>query len=340
MLRFASVPLRAALAMTVTAGCFGPAHYESDCGLGSPEAKLNRLQERYALGSRTTIDLGGEAPLTLESSNPDVVRIESVVNGVATLTFGGTGQATLVLENETSTVEQVVEVVPHDAFVVVLSELVPIPIGKLSDQVILAGYQYVMVFYLDSAGERLWGDGLAELGVSDGLRLCDDGLSSLEFHCLDIREPGLHQLEVSVGGEHLVLPFAAVLGRDIVGIELLQPDEEELRSGTWVHVDVVGVTEEGMHVAGIHPRFEVGEDRYVGYFAYQYDPDARPQTLGVHALGWQIQTKFRGVPSEKTAFGCAAAALGNEGPVPAFISLLGVVLLIRLRTRWPHTSRG
>jgi hypothetical protein len=124
-----------------------------------------------------------------------------------------------------------------------------------------------------------------------------------------------------------------VLESDIVDIELLQPDEEELLAGTWVQVDVVGVTEDGMHVAGVHPLFEVSEDWYVGYFAYQYDPDARPRTLGVEALGRQKRTKFRGVSSEKTALGCAAAAAGNEGPVPAIVSLFGVLFLIRFRTR-------
>ena len=180
-----------------------------------------------------------------------------------------------------------------------LSEFVPIPIGTLSNQVILAGHQHFIVLYLDSRGERLWGDGLAELGLSDPLELCDDRLGSLEFHCLNIREPGLHVLEVSVGDERLVLPFVAVLERDIVDIALLQPDEEELLPGTWVQVDVVGVTEEGMHVAGIHPRFEVDDDRYAGYFAYQYDPAARPQGLRIEALDRRFGTSFHGVPSEQ-----------------------------------------
>jgi hypothetical protein len=148
----------------------------------------------------------GEGPLALESSNPAVVRVESVVNGAATLSFVGAGQATLVLENDISTAEQVVEVVPHDAFVVAL----------------------------------------------DRLELCDDRLGSLEFHCLNIREPGLHVLEVSVGDERLVLPFVAVL-----------------------------------------------DDWYAGYFAYQYDPAARPQGLRIEALDRRIGTSFRGVPSEQ-----------------------------------------
>ena len=114
--------------------------------------------------------------------------------------------------------------------------------------------------------------------------------------------------------------------------------EHELDSPS---VDVVGVTEDGTHVAGLHPLFKVseGEDWYVGYFAYQYDPDAQPHILGVEALGRLKQTKFRGVASEKTAFGCAAAAVGNEGPIPAIVCLFSVLLLIRLRARQTAPSR-
>jgi MYXO-CTERM domain-containing protein len=300
-------------------GCLSSADSDAECELSPSRAKIERLEERYALGSRATIDLRGEPPLTLASSNSEVVRIERVSNRVATLSFVGEGQATLVLENETSTTEQTVVVVPHDAFVV--------------HQVILAGHQHFLVLYLDSDGERLWGDGLADLTLSDRLRLCDEELGAFEFHCLDIEEAGPHVLEVSVGDERIVLPFQAVLERDIVEIALLQPDEEELAPGTWVQVDVVGVTEDGMHVSSVHPWFEVEEARYVGYFAYQYDPEAPLQTLNVEALDRRLRTTFRGIPSEKTAFGCASSAPGDDGPVPAIVTLAGLMLFTKRRNR-------
>ena len=333
MLRLSSFRLCLVLPIIGASGCLSSADYDAECELSPPRAKIERLEERYALGSRATIDLRGEPPLTLASSNSEVVRIERVSNRVATLSFVGEGQATLVLENETSTTEQTVVVVPHDAFVVLLSEVIPIPIGELSEQVILAGHQHFLVLYLDSDGERLWGDGLADLTLSDRLRLCDEELGAFEFHCLDIEEAGPHVLEVSVGDERIVLPFQAVLERDIVEIELLQPDEEELAPGTWVQVDVVGVTEDGMHVSSVHPWFEVEEARYVGYFAYQYDPEAPLQTLNVEALDRRLRTTFRGIPSEKTAFGCASSAPGDDGPVPAIVTLAGLMLFTKRRNR-------
>jgi hypothetical protein len=261
------------------------------------------------------------------------VRVERVGSRTADLSLIGPGQATLVLENDTDVTEQTVEVVPHETFMVVLSGILPIPIGQLSDETILAGYQYFLILYLDSDGERLYGVGLADLDLSSHLELCDDTERSLEYHCLSIDEAGLHVLEVTVGDERLVVPFRAVPPSDIVDIELLHPDEEDLLPSTWVQVDVVGVTEDGTRVASIHPRFEVGEGLYFGYFAYQYDPSAEPQTLHVDAIHRSIRTKFRGVPSEKTAFGCASSEPGDEGPFPAMVTLAGLVLFTKKRSR-------
>ena len=61
-----------------------------------------------------------------------------------------------------------------------------------------------------------------------------------------------------------------------------------------MQVDVVGVTAEGRHVAGLRPGFEVEDDRYAGYFAYQYDPEFPAQTLHVRVFDQQITTEFRG----------------------------------------------
>lgn len=186
---------------------------------------------------------------------------------------------------------------PRASFVVILSEIFPIPVGELSDRVVLAGQQHFLIHQLDSEGRRLADNAVPELELSPGLKPCDREPTSPEHYCLSIEASGSHALEVGIGGETLVLGFEAVSVSDIVGIELLQPDEDELLPGTWVYVDVVGVTEDGTHVASVHPRFEVGEDSYVGYFAYQFDPDARPQTLDVEALGRHEGTSFRGTPS-------------------------------------------
>lgn len=190
------------------------------------------------------------------------------------------------------------EGLPRASFVVILSEMFPIPVGELSDRVVLAGQQYFLISQLDSEGRKLADQAAPELELSPGLTPCSAEPTSVEHYCLSIEAPGFHALEVGIGDEALVLGFEAVSASDIVEIELLQPDEDELLPGTWVHIDVVGVTQDGDHVASIHPRFEAGEDSYVGYFAYQFDPDAPPKTLDVGALDWHRRTTFRGTPGD------------------------------------------
>ena len=171
------------------------------------------------------------------------------------------------------------EVLQPDSLAVLLSEPNGVPVGVLEDERILAGEQHIVL------------SGFAPEGRHDGeARLLRLDLS-----------PGPQLLEL--GGddedEPIVVAFEAVAEEEIVGIELLQPDEEELRPGTWVEVDVVGVTEEGTPVRSIHPRFDAGGHTHLGYFAYRFDPDAPIRTLEVTALAWLERTQFRGLPRIK-----------------------------------------
>jgi hypothetical protein len=114
--------------------------------------------------------------------------------------------------------------------------------------------------------------------------------------------PGPQLLELGGDDEGegpIVIAFEAVAEHEIVGIQLLQPNEEELRPGTWVEVDVVGITEDGEQVRSIHPRFNAGGNTQLGYFAYRFDPDAPIRTLQVTALAWLERTQFRGEPRIK-----------------------------------------
>lgn len=171
------------------------------------------------------------------------------------------------------------EVLQQDPLAVLLSESNGTPVGVLSDQRILAGKQHVLLSSVDPDGRIERKQKLLALEVS----------------------PGPQQLEL--GGDEddgpIVVAFEAVSQDEIVGIELLQPNEEELSPGTWVEVDVVGVTEDGAHVRSVHPRFEAGNEIYVGYFAYRFDPDAPERTLDIEALQLLEQTRFRGLPRNK-----------------------------------------
>ena len=164
-----------------------------------------------------------------------------------------------------------VEILPSDSLAVLVSESNGAPIAELAQQRVLAGEQFVLL-------SRPGGRGQAE-------RLIE----------LDLR-PGPQQIDLGDDDEPVVVVFEAVAEEDVVDIELLRPDEAELRAGTWVEVDVVGVTRDGAHVRGVHPRFAAGDDTHLGYFAYRFDPDAEARTLSVDALDRQVRARFRGTP--------------------------------------------
>ena len=175
--------------------------------------------------------------------------------------------------------ESSVEVLQPDLRAVLLSEASGIPVGVLDEQRILAGEQHILVSGSDSDGRGVPEARLLRLELAPGPQL-------LELGGDDEDEP-------------IVVAFEAVAEDEIVGIALLRPNEEELRPGTWVEVDVVGVTEEGTQVRSIHPRFHAEGDTHLGYFAYRFDPDAPRRTLEIEALDRLQRTLFRGLPRNK-----------------------------------------
>jgi hypothetical protein len=162
-----------------------------------------------------------------------------------------------------------VEILPSDSLAVLLSESNGAPIAVLAEQRVLAGKQFVLL-------SRSGGGEPAE-------RLIE----------LDLR-PGPQQIDLGDDDEPVVVVFEAVAEEEVVEIELLRPDEAELSAGTWVEVDVVGVTKDGAHVRGVYPRFAAGDETHLGYFAYRFDPEAEPRTLSVEALDRQLRARFKG----------------------------------------------
>lgn len=333
MLRIPFLPRLAALTLASLCGCFGSVETDTDCDpqLTSPEADIGGLQERYALGSRTEVRLLGDQPVSFESSDPGIVRVDRVARGKATLSFVGEGQASVTARNEVSSTTRYLEVLPHATFVVLLTEVTSVPLGPLAGQLLLGGPQYVLVMYLDSDARKLYGDGLAEVTFSSGLRRCGEDPGALDSHCLTADHAGEHVVNVRVGEQELSFEYETVREEDIVGIEVLQANESELLAASWAQIDVVGVTGDGRRVSSVHPQFRTEDGLYIGYFAYEYRPEAKARALEISALNERKITRFRGVPSEKTAFGCKSER--DSGPIPAAASLLGMVAFIRLGSR-------
>lgn len=164
-----------------------------------------------------------------------------------------------------------IEILPPTSLAVLVSEANGAPVAALAEQRILAGEQYVLLSRFDG-GER--NERLVEL---------------------DLR-PGEQRIDLGDEDEPVVVAFEAVSEDEIVDIEILRADESELQPGTWVEIDLVGVTGDGAHVRSMHPRFETGSETHLGYFAYRFDPDAAPQRLTVNVLDRRVHTQFRGRP--------------------------------------------
>jgi hypothetical protein len=302
MLRFASFLPCAVGVLTVSSGCCGPS---AECEIAAIAPEIQQIEARYALGSRTRIRVRGRAPWTIQSSDPSIVRIEAIEreddddNGHVMLRFVGVGRAALRVENDLASVERMIEVLAHDRFVALLGERTGVALGPIDDEVILAGRQDLVLIYLDAQGRALYGSGLARLTLPPSIHQCEQSVGAVERHGIWVAEPGPHAVAIRVGDQRALLRFEAVLPSDIIDIEVLAPDEEALQPETWTQVDVLGVTRDSARVRGMHPRFQVGNDSYLGYFAYRYDPSAPLQALWVEALGWRRALTFRGLTRQE-----------------------------------------
>ncbi len=305
MLRALMFPFRVLLPMVAVTACGsatgGDPRCDLDCDFGqtSPHPKILGLKSRYAVGTRARVRMEGKAPVVLESSDSDVVRIQATIPGEAILSFLREGRATVTARNEAAESVHAIEVAPHATFRVLLGEANSDPLGPLSGQLVLGGPQYVLVLYLDADGRQLFGGELAEIDVSEDLRRCGRGLGSVDRHCFRSSSAGSHVVTVRVGQEEHRFEYETVPATEIVRVELLQPEEGELTPGTRSQIDVVGVLGDGRRVSSLHPRFYASDDRYLGYLAYQYDPDADPTSVQIRVLGRHLSAEVCGVPSPR-----------------------------------------
>ena len=346
MIRFASFLFLLGCVICAGFGC-APAPSDVDCELPPAEPSIEGLVGPYGVGTFGSIRIRSETSMTFESSDPSVVRVGEIVptdgrESEVKLHFVGAGSATLRLHDEVGMAEEVVEVRPVESVEVRLSaELLPIAIGELDGRILLADRQQVLVAYLDDEGQGLAGYGLAEVEISPEIPRCGEHSSAIEWHCFGFTEAGSYTLEVTVADETQTFRFETVERSDIVELELLQPDEDELEPGAWTRVEVVGVTEDGTQVSGLHSQYVANEVTYFGYFAYQYDPDARSQLLEANVFDETLYTRFRGMPSDETTYSWDCASVGpvSGGPIPQLLSLLGLMLLVRLNARRRRRAR-
>ncbi len=187
--------------------------------------------------------------------------------------FVGEGTATFTYTDEHESVQYTVEVVPHATFSIVVSPMPgtrAIPI----DEKAVAQREF-RVAYADSAGQPLFGQGLATATIGE---LCS---TTLDLFCLDQAEGPEYQVEVDVGGTQARADFEFVPENELVGVDIVQtPLGDEL-----IRVDGVGLTADGLRVWGVPVYFELeGTSSFWRGFDYRVNLNAPPQRLLVRSF--------------------------------------------------------
>lgn len=339
-----------AIAAACFSGCVGSSSGgdTQDCNLY--DAKFQDLPDRFALGTTYTAEIiGANGAAWAESSNPEVVRLRRIDDERFELSFVGEGSCTITAFDGEGSTEHLVEVARHERMHVLLVEpgllgSPVVPIGALSGKALVADLaQYFAVTYSDAKG-ALAGEGLAEVTLPDRVVPCELAFEApLDLYCVNLEAPGPHVIRVQVGEEVFGALVGAVTAETIRSLVLLREDESSLEGGELVRVDAVGLTADGVTVHGLHPVFNSrepsnvsgpNEGENVGYFSYEYDPEAGSSRLQVRALNFTAQMRFRGtrVPPDVLS-GCAASVWRKGGAANGILFLASLVFALRLQRR-------
>jgi len=339
-------------ALVCLSGClsFESGGSTEDCSFSLYDPMFSELPDRFALGTSYTAEIIGATEVaTAESSNPEVIRLRRIDDEHAELSFIGEGTATITVSDGEDSTEHVVEVARHERTDVLLVELgllstAVVPIGGLSGKALVADLaQYFVVAYSDAQG-ALAGGGLADVTLPAEVVPCEVIIDApLDLYCVLLDAPGPHLISVEVGDEAFTGLVGTVPEDQIESFVLLHDDESSLEPGDLVRVDGVGLAADGVLVHGLHPVFtsrgtSAGTDENygenVGYFTYEYDPQAKPSRLDVRALDFSERLTFKGarLPPEVLS-GCVASVWRKGGPVHGIVFLASLVLALRFRRR-------
>ncbi|MEM7437217.1 MAG: hypothetical protein AAF436_18825 [Myxococcota bacterium] len=311
----------------VASGCFGSS--EATCGPTASSVAMS-LEDRYALGSGTTVRLGELEEPSLTSSDPSVVRVAPMdEEGDVRLDFVGLGAATITVSDAYDSASAKVAVSAIDRFELVLNdfdtEIPPIPFEKK----IMVNPQFV-VRYFDEEG-RLYGNGLAETSWEAVGRLRD------RFSNRSL-EPGAHEVTVRAGGLSTVATFIVVDPGAVVRLGIFETELGDDR----VRVDGVGFTEIDAPVWNVPTYMEVDREGYLEAFEYVRDPEEDPaivvttEPFGFFSdpvePGRDEIRRERPVPEYASAIG-SAEPRGVGAPTAALLSLLAVMFVVRRLTQ-------
>jgi hypothetical protein len=262
---------------------------------------LNGVPDRLALGAtafaRVPLDFSlPEVQLEVLAADETILAIDWVEHPLVALRGVGIGETTITarIRQTDPIVEYPIEVAAPTRFEVLLvSGNYPTSEGALDGKALLAEVpQQVLVTYHDPDG-WLSGSGLADFVMpSANGSECEVSFGlTLEARCWR-PVPGPQVIRVTVSETERWVSMTAVAPDDIVDLVLARTEEEDAEPGETLRIDVLGLTDDGTEVYGMHAS---AADGWLPFpIAYAYDPDAEPQSLTVNAIGLERELVYRG----------------------------------------------
>jgi hypothetical protein len=285
----------------------------------------------------------------IESSDPEVLRVESTVDGQAHVVAMAPGKAIIRVHDggETLHTEEVEVRAPASAELLWHGTLLvhrPEEEAIVHDaRIATGGTATFLVRWRDERGDRLSGNGALQVETGDGL-VANVEQSFLfedrDWLQLTPAADGVHDIRISAGGNHVGTVSVTAVSPDAVDSIVLQGESEAGHSaGACLVVLAVAEDVEGRRIFGVEYSWDVDGESLRDYgdlLHYDFDPNigvtvgasygmARAETT-VHASGGFVVSSTNSV-------GCSATVAGGGIPFSMAAPLALVGLWIARRRR-------
>lgn len=308
------------------------------------------LHTPYIVGTNVTIYAEGNKSevMTIESDDPNVLRIDSQDQGRAECTAVSEGDVTLSLvladRRVHSTTVAVRNPVRAELHTQAIRNVLP-EANEPTPHVLVGGSAVFIVRYFDQDDRLIFGNGVLELQPSADLvaePAIDTFLEKRDWARVTPQVPGPHQLVIGSGG--VVLSTIEIIGVDdgaLDHIALLQPADADPDE----YITVVGLAQDaaGSTIHGVPYTWDV-EGSVIGdpsdLFSYTYRESASIRQLQASYGSQSATIAIRGDDTHTAdtadALGCQVAAPGRAGYGVGLLALMGLLFAVRRRKPAPR----
>ena len=311
----------------------------------------------YVLGAQVTISVRGaeeaeQQRMTLESSDPSVLRIDSQDSGNAKCTAASAGSSTIRVSLDGSVVTESeilvmaptsFDLTPHGPLLAKRPDAMPID-GRL--QILTGGLATFLVTYY--AGDLpLFGNGVLDASAETGVSIEEQTtffFENRDWLQLTPLSPGEHAIAIRAGGVDLgSAAIHAMNDEDVDHIRILQKDESDAEKGEELTLLAQAYDSDGRPIYGVEYLWDVDGLQESGSgdlyrYTYSENEDRKltaqfgdlRDSLDIHSSG--------GFVDSSNNLGCSAAPEGSFGDL-SWLLVAAMVSLPLTRSRRRSHSR-